>query len=132
VDDELREVIRGSQAILHEGRYAYLKAASQTNLGDHFLVAQDGDETTVVTAERHVDSLLFEEDVKWFRLIEIRVSLPFLAKGFIAAVTRALADRDLNVLVVSTFSKDYFLVREEGSDEALAALRDLGFPLAAG
>lgn len=100
-------------------------------LADHFLVARDGDETTVVTEERHVASVLFEEEVKWFRLIEIQVSLPFLAKGFIAAVTRALADRDLNVLVVSTFSKDYLLIREEGADEALAALRALGFPLAA-
>ena len=131
MDAKLREVIRGSQAILHEGCYAYLKAASQTNLADHFLVAREGDETMVVTQERHVSSVLFEEDVKWFRLIEIQVSLPFLAKGFIAAVTRALADRDLNVLVVSTFSKDYLLIREEGADEALAALRALGFPLAA-
>ena len=50
-----------------------------------------------------------------------------VAKGFIACVTRAIADRNLNVLVVSTFSKDYVPVREEALAEAVAALRELGF-----
>ena len=129
MEANLEEVIRSSKAILHGGRYAYLKASAQTDLADHFLIARDGDETTVVTEERYLPGVAFEEEVKWFRLVEIRVSLPFLAKGFIATVTRALADRDLNVLVVSTFSKDYFLIREEAVDEATAALRTLGFPL---
>ena len=129
MEPDLEEVIRSSQAILRKGRYAYLKASAQTDLADHFLIAQDGDETTVVTEERHLSSIMVEEEVKWFRLVEIRVSQPFLAKGFIAAVTRALADHGLNVLVVSTFSKDYFLIREEAADEAAAALRELAFPL---
>jgi hypothetical protein len=53
-----------------------------------------------------------------------------VAKGFISCITQAIAERDLNVLVVSTFSKDYFLVREESIGSAVTAFRDLGFPLA--
>jgi hypothetical protein len=38
-----------------------------------------------------------------------------------------MADADLNVLVVSTYSKDYIMVREEGRDTAIAALRQAEF-----
>ena len=46
-----------------------------------------------------------------------------------SSITQAISERDLNVLVVSTFSKDYFLVREECINTAISALRELGFPL---
>ena len=128
-DDNLHEVIRTSQVIVRPGRYAYLNAPAQTDLAEHFLLVRDQDETTVVTEEKNLPHISFAEAVKWFKLIEIQVSQPFLAKGFIACITRAIADRNLNVLVVSTFSKDYFLVREEALEEAMAALRELGFPL---
>lgn len=125
----LNEVIRTSTVVVRRGRYAYLKARAETELGNHFLISRDEDEITVVTEEAHVSESSFEEEVKWFKLIEIRVSQPFLAKGFIACVTQAIAERELNVLAVSTFSKDYFLVREKGIETAVGALQDLGFPL---
>ena len=125
----LRDVIRSSRIIVHKGRYAYLRVRAQTEIGDHFLIAQDQDETTVVTEEKNLARISFEQDVKWFKLIEVRVSQPFAAKGFIACITRAIADCGLNVLVVSTFSKDYVLVREESIATVVTALRDLGFPL---
>ena len=133
----LDEVIRSSEVIVRSGRYAYLKAGPPADrgepveLGAHFLVARDADEITVVTEEANLGALDLADAVKWFRLIEIRVSQPFAAPGFIARVTRAIADRGLNVLAVSTFSKDYFLVREESTDTAVAALRDVGFPVSA-
>ena len=124
----LEEVIAASRVVVHAGRYAYLKAR-EPGLGDHFLVARDSDEVTVVTEERNVASTEHDDAVKWFTLIEIRVSLPFVAKGFLARVTRTMADEDLNVLVVSTYSKDYILVREEGRETAVAALERAGFPV---
>lgn len=126
---DLDEVIRSSQVIVRQGRYAYLKAEALVELGEHFLVAQDADEVTVVTEEANLGEADFAEAVTWFRLIEVRVSQPFLAQGFIARITKAVADQGLNVLVVSTFSKDYFLVREESAETAIDALRDLGFPV---
>ena len=125
----LSDVIHSSQVVVRRGRYAYVRAPRQTEIDDHFLVARDRDETTVVTEETNLTHTLFDRDVKWFKLVEIKVSHPFTAKGFIAAITRAIADRNLNVLVVSTFSKDYFLVREESMETAVSALKDLGFPL---
>ena len=93
-------------------------------------MARDEDEVTVVTEEANVGYIAYDSDVKWFSLIEIQVSLPFVAKGFLAAVTGAIAGKDLNVLAVSTFSKDYFLVREESLQTALGGLEEDGIPVA--
>jgi len=125
----LNDVIRSSRVVVRRGRYAYLKARTLPEHEHHFLIARDQDEITVVTEEANLPQTSFEDDVKWFKLIEIRVSQPFVAKGFIACITDAIAERDLNVLVVSTFSKDYFLVLEESMETAVTALRDLGFLL---
>lgn len=125
----LNDVITSSRVVVRRGRYAYLKTSAQTEFANHFLIARDQDEITVVTEETNLSQTSFEEHVKWFKLIEIQISQPFVAKGFIARITQAIAERDLNVLVVSTFSKDYFLVREESIETAATVLRDLGFPL---
>ncbi len=112
-DTTLSEVIKSSTVVVHAGRYAYLKlpAGQEIQLGKNFLIAKDADEITVVTEEKNIHALSYEKDVKWFTLMEIKVSLPFLATGFIAAISKSIADRRLNILVVSTFSKDYLLVR---------------------
>ena len=126
---DLNEVIRSSQVVVRRGRYAYLRSEEPVELGEHFLVARDADEVTVVTEEANLGGAAFADAAKWFRLIEVRVSLPFVAQGFIARITKAVADRGLNVLVVSTFSKDYFLVREEQGPTAIEALEALGLPV---
>lgn len=98
-------------------------------LGQHFLVSKDKDEVTVVTEERYVNGVPHKKSVQWFRLLEIKVSLPFVAVGFLAKVTKTIADKQLNVLIVSTFSKDYALVREETANVAIEALKAEGFPV---
>jgi hypothetical protein len=127
----LDDVVRTSTIIVHPQRYAYLKASGAVS-GEHFLVTRDQDEVTVVTTESKVSDVSQISEEKWFALCEIRVSMPFVAKGFLAKVTRTIADVNLNVLVVSTFSKDYILVRDESRDIATDALRRAGFPVEIG
>ncbi len=125
----LQEVIQSSEVLVHKGRYAYLKATQEIPLDGHFFVSKDKDEITVVTEEANISKVKYDKDKKWFKLFEIKVSMPFLAKGFLARVTKAVADEGLNVLVVSTFSKDYILVREESYDLGMEALKKVGFLL---
>jgi hypothetical protein len=124
----LEEIIKTSSIIIHKGRYAYLKAESVPE-GKHFMISRDETETTVVTEERFVESVPYKEAVKWFKLFEIKVSAPFIALGFLAKIAQTVADEGLNILIVSTFSKDYILVREETQERAASALAALGFPL---
>jgi len=110
-----------TSAIVHLGKYFYYKSKVPI-VGDHFMVSEDEDEVTIVTKEK-----LEKKSEGPFTLIEVRPEKPFQEVGFIAKITKALADKGLNVLVVSTYSKDYFLVRCEELSKAQIVLSDLGF-----
>lgn len=128
----LDEVIRSSPVIVHRGRYAYLQVldtGQDIALKGHFLVSQDKDEITIVTEEKNIPEIGHEQEVKWFKLFEFKVSIPFLAPGFLAKISKTIADRKLNILIVSTFSKDYALIREEHLDVAVHALQEVGFSI---
>lgn len=127
-DSNLDRIIQSSQVIIRKGRYAYLKA-SEICVDDSFMVVQDGDEITIVTEEKDISKTKYDASVKWFKLFEILVSVPFYAKGFLARITDAISSQGLNVLVISTFSKDFVLVREESYEVAEKALKDIGFPI---
>ncbi len=124
----LATVIKESPVIIHSGRYAYLKG-TETNLKNHFLISQDKDEITIVTKEKNVKNTKYEKDVKWFKLFEFKVSVPFLAPGFLSAISKSIADTGANILIVSTFSKDYALIKEEDAKKAIEAWKKLGFKI---
>ncbi len=96
---------------------------------NHFLICRDKDETTLITEEKNVSNTKFENEVKWFKLFEFKVSCPFQAKGFLAKISKTIADKGLNILIVSTFSKDYALIKEENFKVAVKALKNIGFPV---
>jgi hypothetical protein len=124
--EKLDEVIKSSPVTVHKGRYAYLKGNERV-LGKHFLISQDRDEITIITEEKNLLDIKYEKEVKWFKLFEFRVSIPFLAPGFLAKISKTIADKGMNVLIVSLFSKDYALIREEHYKKAVDAFKEVGF-----
>ena len=75
----LGKIIKSSKVIVRKGRYVYLKA-EETALGNHFLIAQDDDEITVITEEKNVAKTKHAEEVKWFKLIDNFDYLSYLSK----------------------------------------------------
>lgn len=128
--ESLNDVIAASPVRLMPGRYAVAKCATVPTGSGLFMVARDADEVTVIAEEAHLPALDAREVEHGYRLVEIRVAIPFQGVGFLAAVSRALADAGLNILVVSTYSKDYLLLKEESAAEGLRALAAAGFPIA--
>jgi hypothetical protein len=122
----LAEVIKSSPVIVHKERYAYLKSPEK-ELKNHFLLSQDRDEITIITEEKNIKNTKYKKEVKWFKLFEFKVSIPFIAVGFLAKISKAMADKGINILIVSTFSKDYGLIREENFKSAIKALEEVGF-----
>ena len=125
----LDEEIKNSKIIVRRGRYAYLKAKEKP-VGNHFLISEDQDEITVITEEKNITQVKYTEEVKWFKLLEIRTTHPFLVKGFLAKISKTIADAGLNILIISTFSKDYILIREEDERAAVQVLESIGFTIA--
>ncbi len=124
---DLKEIIAQSTFEVIDGNFVYTKAKSTPTQKTFFLVTQDKDEITVVTEEKHLADIdVLERNKDIYALIALHVSVPFYSVGFLAAITDAIAIQGMNILIVSTFSKDYIMVRKDLVQEAVDALTTLG------
>jgi len=121
------DAIRNSPVRLVPGRYAVLRCADVPDGSGWFMIARDPDEVTVIVEESAIPESHILETDGGYGLIEIRVATGFESAGLLATVTRALAEAGLNTLVVSTYSKDYVLLKEESVAAGLQALSGIGF-----
>ena len=60
-----------------------------------------------------------------FRVISFDLDLPDDLVGFLAAVSRALADAGVPILAICGFAKDHVMVREEHVEKALTAIQSI-------
>lgn len=122
------KVIRESFFEVQSGTYIYAKVRGVAAATEHFFVSRDNDEITVVTKKEAVPDLdLVERNKDDYALIAMLVSVPFYSVGFLAVLSDALAGNDMNILIVSTYSKDYIMVREDLLDKTIGVLRGMGF-----
>lgn len=91
-----------------------------------FAVIQDKKEITVIMDQEkiHADDVI-QMDNDW-KLITFDMVLPLQAIGFLAKVTTALADERISVYVLSTYSTDHILVKEQDLLKTLRKLETLG------
>lgn len=128
MSDDLEEIIKTSAFKVHEGNWIYAKVSGRPNIDDCFMLSQDADEVTAVFEKSKVSRFeILEQNKDLRKLIEIVVSAPFYAVGFLAAITKAISSKGCNNLLVSTYSKDYVLVTESQFEQAKRALLELGF-----
>ncbi len=128
MNDELKKIIEQSSFEVQEGKFIYTKVKSLPEQNNHFLVAQDKDEITVVTKEENLGSLaLIERNKDDYNLIALNVSVPFYSTGFLATISSEIAKAGMNILIISTYSKDYIMVKEDKLDLAKQVLLTLGF-----
>ena len=126
----LQDIIARSPVRVQPGRYSVAKC-SAVPAGEFFMVARDADEGTVIAEEGRLPSEV-QEGRGGYRLVGLAIATPFEGVGFLAAASGAVAGAGLNVLIVSTFSKDYLLLKEESVAAGLAALAAAGFPVVEG
>jgi len=125
---ELKQIIKASTFKIESERFVYTKVSKLPSVYDHFLVSKDADEITVVTKEEKLSDLaLIERNKDFCCLIALNVSVPFYSVGFLATVSQSIAEMGMNLLIVSTYSKDYILVKDEKRQEVREVLLKLGF-----
>lgn len=128
MNSEIEKIIKESTFKIEEGRFVYVKVSKAPSIENHFLISKDIDEITVVTKEENLSELDLEERNKdFYRLIKLNVSIPFYSVGFLATVSQAIAKEGMNILIVSTYSKDYIMVKEDRLEDAKSVLLNLGF-----
>lgn len=126
---ELQEAIPKSIATVMKGTYVYVKTDIIEKQDIHFMVSKDKDEITVITQKENLKELNTLEVVGDYKMIEFKPAVPFQTVGFLAKIAEIIANQGMNILIVSTFSKDYIMIKEEFCEKGIQALRNIGFPI---
>ncbi len=129
MNEGIKKIIRASNFEIKQGSYIYATVAEMPlATEEHFMVSRDEEEITVVTREESIDNLrILEKNKDNYTLIALNVSVPFYSVGFLATVSDAIAEEGMNILIVSTYSKDYIMVKRDYAKKAKSVLLKLGF-----
>ena len=126
---DVKEAIPKSIATVMKDTYVYVKTDILEKPDIHFMVSKDKDEITVVTKKENLKELNVLEVVGDYKLIEFKPAVPFQTVGFLAKIAETIANEGMNILIVSTFSKDYIMIKEELLEKGIEALKNTGFPI---
>ncbi|MHC2993960.1 MAG: ACT domain-containing protein [Candidatus Atribacteria bacterium] len=86
----------------------------------------DKNETTVIIEQSKYDEENVIEIEKGWKILTFDMVLPFELVGFLAKVSKALADEKIPIFAVSAYSTDHILVKEKDLARAERKLKDLG------
>jgi len=108
------------------GTFRWTSARSVRTPEKHLMISRDEKEITVVTNDLDdVDVIAINPD-RWL-LVSIDCSQPFYCVGFIAKLSTMLSAAGLDILVLSTFTRDWVFVKVEDGERAAEVLRKAGF-----
>lgn len=127
MNEDLKKILNKSTFTLIDGVYIYTKVKSIPNGGNHFMMAKDKDEITIVTKldnQKYLD--LIERNKDDYNLISLNVTIPFYSIGFLATISNAIANQGMNILIISTYSKDYIMTNIKKYNECRNVLLKLG------
>jgi len=122
---ELQNYFKNGKVYVWKETFAVIK--SKKTYPDAFANIIDKNEITVI-----IDQSKFnEEDVieieKDWKILTFAMVLPFGLVGFLAKVSRALADEKISIFAISAYSTDHILVKEKDLTKAIKKLENLGF-----
>lgn len=88
------------------------------------LVFREDEGTTIIVNKKEADANQLSYEGIW-KMISITVHSDLAAVGFLAAITKSLAESGISVNAVSAYYHDHIFVPFEKANDALQALADL-------
>jgi len=86
----------------------------------------DKNETTVIIEQsKFNDEDVIEIEKDW-KILTFDMVLPFGLVGFLAKVSKVLADENIPIFAISAYSTDHILVKEKDLARAKEKLKELG------
>jgi hypothetical protein len=93
-----------------------------------FMIFKDKFETTLLLDDVDFQTIRHAvRDAKTernFRLLTFDIELDFTVVGFLAEITRILAEAEISVVALSAFSRDHLLIKQVDLAKALKSLRE--------
>jgi len=118
------DVLRGGTVDVSDRSYAVCH--TEHGHPDAFATVRDEHGTTVVVTEDEADAIDAQDIEAGWRRLTFEMDLPFELVGFLAVVATALAEADVSVFVLSSYTTDHVLVKETDLVAATAQLERLG------
>ncbi len=108
-------------------KYSVIKAKSiEPNC---FATIIDKAEITLVQQSSLVRADNIIEEEKEWRILTFEAVLPFELTGFLAIISKVLADENIPIFALSAFSTDHIMIKDQYLAKALDAFKKLGVGL---
>ena len=125
--NKILEMFSKSTYSILDKKYLYVKVSKEPSKTNYFMISKDDDEITVITEESNLSDLdVLEKNNNFWRLVSLNLAISFMA-GTLATINSACAKEGLNNLIVSTYSKDYIIVKASQVNQIKKVLASLGF-----
>uniref|UniRef100_A0A486XSB4 CASTOR ACT domain-containing protein n=1 Tax=Rheinheimera sp. BAL341 TaxID=1708203 RepID=A0A486XSB4_9GAMM len=123
-----QQVIAQSDFYLETELFYVVQASKVHTPPLHRLICRDEKEITVITTEAGLTDLdIIDRNKEQWRLFVINCANPFYCVGFLTAISTAMTNAGLDILLTSTFSRDLVFVPQQHSSQATELLQQLGF-----
>lgn len=118
---KLENYFKKGKFYVWKGNFAIVK--SKKVLPNSFAVIKDKNEITCVISQSKIkdNKNIIKVDKDW-KILTFDMVLPFGLVGFLAKISKTLADAKVNVFVISAYSTDHILVKERDLEKALKHL----------
>jgi hypothetical protein len=93
---------------------------------DAFANIIDRNEITLVIEQKKVNKKEVIEIEKNWKILTFDMVLPFGLVGFLATVSKALADEGISIYVISAYSTDHILIKKKDIVKVKKKLKKLG------
>lgn len=94
-----------------------------------FAVIQDKNEITAIIDQTKVDDADFIETKKDYKIITFDMVLSFGLVGFLAKISRALAEENISIFAISAYTTDHILVKKDDLPRAVKKLGQMGLKI---
>ena len=126
---EVEDYFRNGKIKVWKEKFAVIKA--KKSIAGSFAVIKDKNEITVVINQSKINMALntiikIEKD---WKILTFDMALPFELVGFLAKISKILADENISIFVISSYSTDHILIKEKNLNSALLKLKELGFKI---
>lgn len=95
---------------------------------DFFSLVDEKDEVTLIISDKDYDkiknSIKGMKIEKNYKIIDLGVILNWNVVGFLAEITRRLAENNISIGVISGYRKDYLLVKKKDLKKAVKVLKN--------
>lgn len=115
---------RDLKAYIWDEKFSVIKA-KKINTDAFANIVDKNEITVIIDQDKYSEDNVIEIEKDW-KIITFDMVLEFSLVGFLAKISKVLADGDISIFAVSAYSTDHILVKEKDLEKAKKLIEELG------